>query len=90
MSDAKVARPRTFSVGHVDHLASVEIDAAFVDISVAFENVLLAVHQLMIEKKQRDVVRPHAGRNSYRVTLINQLRRNFYEILALWPITIAS
>jgi hypothetical protein len=79
----------TFSIGHIDHFTSVEIDAPFVDISVAFEDVLLAVHQLMIEKEQRNVVRPHAGRDSHRVTLINQLRRNFYEIFTLQPIIIA-
>jgi len=79
---------RTFSIGHVNHLTGIEIDAPFVDVSVAFKDVLLAVHQLVIEKKQRNVVGPHAGRNSHRVTLINQLRRNFYEILTLQPVTI--
>lgn len=41
----------TFSIRHVDDLAGVEIDTTFVNVSVALENVLFAVDQLMIEEE---------------------------------------
>jgi len=41
----------TFSIRHINDLTGIEIDATFVDISVALENVLLAIDQLMIEEE---------------------------------------
>lgn len=41
----------TLSIRHINDLAGVEIDTTFVDISVALENVLLAIDQLMIEEE---------------------------------------
>lgn len=63
----------TFSVRYVNDLASVEINATFVNVSVAFEYVLLTIDQLMIEEKQRDIIRPHAGCHFHYLALVNQL-----------------
>jgi len=41
----------TFSIGHINDFAGVEIDSTFIDVSVALENVLLAIDQLMIEEE---------------------------------------
>lgn len=41
----------TFPIRHVNDFAGVEIYATFVNVSVALENVLLAIDQLMIEEE---------------------------------------
>jgi len=41
----------TFSVRHINDFAGIEINSTFIDVSVALENVLLAIDQLMIEEE---------------------------------------
>jgi len=41
----------TFSIRHINDFAGVKIDSTFIDVSVALENVLLAIDQLMIKEE---------------------------------------